>query len=465
MNSRFPATETTRNEQLLLAGLILTHGRDLARTRDFVFDADFLDSVHQDLFRAIVRLVASERPCDVISLKDAIEEDGGDFSAELMAYLGKSILDCPSSESRHMKTYAKYVQQASKDRQLRAAHAAAAEGIDVDIVGMLAEWDKREAQSESKETTDTRIANTMEIWGESYISEQKTGSVPCVTDTLDARLGGPITPGSLIVVGAKQGNGKTLFLMQSLCRAADAGHKCVIYSQEMSAEMIGERLFAMTHPDAADVSKGTLRAMIEDAKREFDHRDIWFRRVNGGATAIANDMRQQAEKGVAVFGIDYLQLLKPTNKKSYEAATEVSATIKRVNTELGTTTYLLSQLSREVMKENPPIPRMHHLRDSGRIEEDADVIFLLRYPKSDSKEKQIEASMKDENGQRKFQDLEWDELFEVYIPKVRNRELPSTKVALAMRTAPLRLERTYMAGEPMPQRVAAFDRYNDGEDF
>jgi len=300
---------------------------------------------------------------------------------------------------------------------------------------VLYDAQKRLAVARGAATIETTVVKAANQFLDSATSARGAG-VPSALAGIDEWLGGPITLGSLVILGALPGNGKTLFMLQSLIRASKARHRCVFFSQEMSEEQIGERIVAMlTGMSRETISANDVENMKMDIADQLRGSDIILRSVQPTSAAICSAMEREAgENGTTVFGIDYLQLLKGAGKSRYEQITNLCSDVKSSTARLGVVTYLASQLNREAVKEKPPLPRAQYLRDSGQIEADADLILGLRYPRKDSHPDDIQSKLDKE--QKNFHPNEY---FEVYCWKIRSRQLPEGRFECRLQTSPLKL--------------------------
>lgn len=206
-----------------------------------------------------------------------------------------------------------------------------------------------------------------------------------ITD-LDWLLWG-LKPGQLIVIGGRPGEGKSALMLQIASNVASAGKPAGYFSLEMGAKELLFRLqctrakvesslaqsgrFSATERDrllAASKTLSKLPLLIED------------RGVESLAKIIPRARQMIKQHGVKLLVIDYLQLLQSSNRKvgRYEAITEVSAALKRYARDLGLPIIVGSQFNRDVEKEGRR-PRLSDLRDSGSIEQDADVVLLIHH--------------------------------------------------------------------------------------
>lgn len=292
--------------------------------------------------------------------------------------------------------------------------------------------------------TEGDFLGATEAYLRSLHQDEQHSRIPLAFPELANRIGGALPLGTVVTVGGLTSNGKTLFLLQSLIAAAKAGHNCVLISQEMGFSAMGERLAAMAcKHDPTHIEFAEAFAM---AKEFFGlEGDLIYRQVANTGDAVAAEItRCRKAFNATVFAIDYLQLLVGGNTKtSYERVTYNSSVIRAATTNNNVTTYLAAQLNRSVMGHDPPIPHKHHFRDSGQIEQDADVVLMLRHPEKDTDRERIETFIEQKN-----YDCRAGEYFEIYVEKLRARDSKHLGLLPAKLCAnPLRLEAMSISGQ------------------
>lgn len=208
-------------------------------------------------------------------------------------------------------------------------------------------------------------------------------------------------PGELIVIGARPGMGKTTFGTSSLLRCAKAGNGVMFFSLELPKENVGARLladmafdprFPLTHSairagkDLTDEQFWRIQeaqAAIQKLPLDVDYAPRLA--VAEIAARIASTRKRMARNGVTLrcIGIDYLKFLKATDRyrgqRTYEVG-EITAGLKEIAKEQNVCILLLAQLNRGIEAEKDKRPDLHHLRESGDIEADADVVMFLYRP-------------------------------------------------------------------------------------
>lgn len=219
----------------------------------------------------------------------------------------------------------------------------------------------------------------------------RCGMIGCLDDTI-----GVLRPSNLVVVGGRPGMGKTSLVTSYAIGAAARGHGVLIFSLEMSADELTRRMLAdMTFGPKGGVPyehlrDGTVRqhemAAVIEAKRRFDDLPLEINETSGLSLSklirqARTHKRRLAAKGekLELVIVDYLQLMAHSRKgiTPYEHASEVSTGLKQFAKAEGLTVMAVAQLSREVEKRPDKRPMPSDLRDSGQIEQDADVILFV----------------------------------------------------------------------------------------
>jgi len=204
-------------------------------------------------------------------------------------------------------------------------------------------------------------------------------------------------PGQMVTIGARPGVGKSAFLVQALYSAAAMGHLVVLFSLEMSAFDIWTRIFCdqvgvkssdFMHRQLSDQEKTRIQDFIKNAApRTFLISD------KGGRTPLSMRSglaRIQAKYGkIAMVGVDYIQLMtNPGKKNRVEEIGSISTFLKRTSVDFWTRMLVAAQLNR--LMDNRPgddKPKLSDLKDSGSIEQDSDLVFLLHRPGMNKKTK------------------------------------------------------------------------------
>ena len=355
---------------------------------------DFFRKVHQTLFESMTEMYNARIPIDSISLidylrsKNLLEKAGGDaYILELMG-LTLSLVN--------WQHHAEIVRRDSMLRELiRVSN-------DINALCYNAPTDTKEvvetAESELLKVTAREVKSSYksltEFMIEAYNEAEEVcaaggeaAGVPTGFPSLDRMLMG-FREGQLIIIGARPAVGKTSFALNLALNAATAGYTVGFFSLEMSGKEIAQRLIcAYAMISISDFRMGRISpeqwANINEATQELSKLDILIDDTPGTTvTEIrAKSRRMLHNKEKAIIILDYLQLVSPPASHRAESRTvevsEMSRGLKIMAKELKIPLIALSQLSRQVESRTGKRPQLSDLRESGSIEQDADIVMFL----------------------------------------------------------------------------------------
>lgn len=381
-------------ERSLLGSLMLDKNAML-KVADFLEPRDFYKETHQEIYEAIQELFAKAEPIDLLSVsarlkeKEKLEFIGGN------AYLADLINSVPTAF--HVLNYAKIVQKKRILRDLISAsydigQLGYNESEDPEILLDLAEKKIFSIAQKSLSQNFVHVKDALEDAFEriDMLSrhEGNLRGVPTGFTDLDNMLAG-LQKSDLIVLASRPSIGKSSLAIDIARNVASATKLPVaIFSLEMSKDQIIERLIAaQSGIDLWRLRTGKLSAQNEDFQKiqEALHAlsEIHIYIDDAASSNIlqmrAMARRLQASKGLALVIVDYLQLIEPRNTEVglVQQMTEVSRSLKSLARELNVPVLALSQLSRAVEQRVPQIPRLSDLRETGAIEQDADVVLFI----------------------------------------------------------------------------------------
>lgn len=226
---------------------------------------------------------------------------------------------------------------------------------------------------------------------DNFMRPDRSGAVPLPWNAMNSVLtGGGFLPGQLIILGARPGLGKSALAALIALGARDLG--VAVFSLEMGANEIWFRMIASkANMPLKAITEGslddwTLRQGVHAAATELSEKPVYVDDTTGAnVPAVVAAIRKRA--GVRLVIIDYLQLLSPLRKRQSRAeeVSEISRALKLAARELRVPFLVLSQLSRSSAKDNRP-PELQDLRESGSIEQDADIVMLLHAGPKELKE-------------------------------------------------------------------------------
>jgi replicative DNA helicase len=206
--------------------------------------------------------------------------------------------------------------------------------------------------------------------------------VPSGIRELDESVEG-VAPGEVCVIAGRPNHGKSAVAFQWLAHAATLGVKGLLISEEMGKVEIGKRrlqsIAGIPQEQWVSASAATLRRDVDIYHKSKS--DVYIVESCNTIDRVEEVIDQFAQMyNVGIFAIDYLQLLGARTKDRYEVVTEVSRRVKQAARRNGVAILLLSQLNREVEKRDDHEPKMSDLRESGQVEQDADLILFTQYP-------------------------------------------------------------------------------------
>ncbi len=356
---------------------------------------DFYRPSHKTIFTAMHEMYDRNIPIDSISLIDHLNSMG-----KLEAVGGEAYVIDLMGNTMALASWQHHAQIVRRDSMLReiigATNQINALAYDAptdtkEVIeraeSMLLSVTEREVRSSYKTLSDFMV----EAYNEAQEVSQNQGDVhgaPTGYPSLDRMLMG-LREGQLIVLGARPAVGKTSFALNLALNAANAGYTVGFFSLEMSGKEIAQRficaqaMVSMTNFRTGRISPQDW-ANINEATTELSKLDILIDDTPGTTVteirAKARRMLHNKEKAVIV--LDYLQLVNPPAGKNYNGnraveVSEMSRGLKIMAKELEVPVIMLSQLNRSLEGRTGKRPQMSDLRESGSIEQDADIVLLL----------------------------------------------------------------------------------------
>ena len=358
----------------------------------------FYRKEHQIIFGRMAELAEESEPIDMVTLATRLQNNGELEDIGGVSYLSKLAHAVPTVAN--IESYVATVQEKHLLREIiRTAQsqiAAAAAGGNVQALvnemqlAAAKLTDRAAPKQDFKRINDVlvEVIETTETKSEAYKSGEVTGIPTGYTD-LDSILGG-LQKNDLIIVAARPSVGKTAFALNIAQNVAVKTNETVaVFSLEMSAQQLVTRMVsAEGNLDASKLRMGDMAA------------DDWSKMaeaagVLGGANILIDDSpgitvhdirskcrRLKKQEGLGLIVIDYLQLIASTGKgrgseNRQQEVSEISRTLKHLARELDVPVIALSQLSRGVEQRQDKRPMMSDLRESGSIEQDADIVAFL----------------------------------------------------------------------------------------
>ena len=374
-------------------GAVMLNREILSEVLEEVKEEDFYNENHREIFSSIWNLYRENSAVDMLTVcedlkkRKALEMVGG------RGYIATLTAEVPSTANA--VEYAKIVAEKAVLRQMIAtaeditekgyeAKMAAREVLDYAEAGIFSISQRRRKNDYSK-IQDVLLEN-IKIIDAASRNKDKIVGIPTGFRTLDEKTSG-LQRSDLIIIAARPAMGKTAFALNIAQQSAvKFGTSAIIFSLEMSKEQLGQRLLAMQ----ARVEMQKLKQGDLDRK-DWDRVSLAVDELNNSKIAIDDtpgisimEMRNKcrrlkAEQGLDLIVIDYLQLMRFDGKADsrQQEISSISRNLKLLAREMDCPVIVLSQLSRAVEQRQDRRPILSDLRESGSIEQDADIVIFL----------------------------------------------------------------------------------------
>ncbi len=389
---RVPPQDLVAEKSLI--GAIILSNDVLPDVLSIIRPTDFYDKRHGVIFESIIQLYDQHKPIDLLTLtaelrsKKKLQEIGG------AAYLAELSNFVPASS--HAKAYADIVEKTSVRRRLisagnNIAEKAYEDDANVDNLIGAAEKELFEVSDKIIKTDyvamDELLADAFNRIEELHKNKGALRGLKTGFRDLDKKTAG-FQSGDLIIIGARPAMGKTTFAQNLAYNIASINNKGVLFfSMEMAANEIIDRMVSdVSGVDNWKMRTGNLSndefAKIGDALGEMDEIPIF---IDDTSSMTILELRNKARRAmhdhdIGIVIIDYLQLLSGSDRYAgnrVQEVTEISRGLKILARELKIPVIALAQLSRNVTGRDDPRPVLSDLRESGSIEQDADLVMFL----------------------------------------------------------------------------------------
>jgi replicative DNA helicase len=374
-------------EQSLIGSLLLSNNA-WDRIEGTVTAVDFFRDDHRRIFTHIVALIHAGKPADVVTVHAAMEQSGEAERCGGLAYLGEIANSTPSAAN--IRAYATTI----RDRAYRRVGQGETEALAVSYAAgslshdeFAAGLERIAAQAVDSERDEPLLLADSMHEAIALINDRANGGgvtgLQSGLPDLDALTGG-FEPGQLIILAARPGVGKTAFALGVADHAARAGRTALFASLEMPARELSMRVMAQR----SGVSVHAMRA----GTRNDDHWSA-LTRVSGEAArqrlfiddkpAItlaylrARAKRLARKHGLHLIVVDYIGLMRGEGQNRTQELGSISRGLKALAKELAVPIIACAQLNRGVESRSDRRPQLHDLRDSGEIEQDADIVLML----------------------------------------------------------------------------------------
>ncbi len=382
-------------EQSLLGGLMLAH-HAWDQVADVVSADDFYRNDHRLIFEAIGTLMERDQPPDAVTVSEHLERQGELATAGGLDYLAQLVQDTPSAAN--IRAYAQIVRERAMLRSLIeiggdiAASAHDSEGRTVEELVDLAEQqvfdiaDRGQRSGQGFKPLKEVVSQTVDRLDILSRTEGDITGIPTGFTEMDEKTAG-LQRGDLIVIAGRPSMGKTSLAL-NIAENAAIGHQIptAIFSMEMSAEQLSFRMIgSIGRVSQAHLKTGNLTdddwARVNSAVSMMSNAPIF---IDDAPSLTPTEVRARSRRlkrrhKLGLIIVDYLQLMQVTGTKENRATeiSEISRSLKALAKEVNVPVIALSQLNRSVEQRTDKRPVMSDLRESGAIEQDADVIFFI----------------------------------------------------------------------------------------
>ncbi|RJR28948.1 replicative DNA helicase [Candidatus Microgenomates bacterium] len=389
--------------EISVLGALLLDREAIISVAEFLDSTHFYDPRHKDIYECIIELYEDRTPIDVLTVTEKLKKKKVLKKIGGASYLAELANKVPTAA--HVEHYGKIVKDHSTKRSLMSAAArlfdlSLDEGLAADEV-----LDKAESEvfslsqrhlAQSFTAVKATLADSFDRLDELHKMDSGIRGVPTGFKDLDNLLAG-LQRSNLVILAARPGVGKTTLAINIAQYLAVKEKRPVgVFSLEMSKEELVDRLLvAQADIDAWKLKTGKLDAddfaRLANAMGELAEAPLFIDDTPGQSILEMRTKarRLQVESGVDLIIVDYLQLAKSRNLENrVQEVSEISQGMKNLARELKVPVLCLSQLSRGVEQRGGKRPVLSDLRESGSIEQDADVVMFL-YREDDEKREQV----------------------------------------------------------------------------
>lgn len=396
------------SEQCVI-GSILLEGDTIVSVDEILDKNDFYMDSHKIIYECMKELSDERKPIDIVTVSDKLKNRGVLEDIGGVNYLTSTTTAVPTTSN--VKTYAQIVKEKATLRNLIKVSndiisMGYSEDEDVDNILNLAEkkiFDiSQNRVSEDFKPINTVIDDVYSMIEDVYNKGTEITGVDTGFKDLNKKLGG-LQKSDLVLIAARPGMGKTAFALNLVANAAiKSKAKVAVFSLEMSKEQLVQRMIsAQSNVHLSSLAKGKIAddewKKIMDAIKVLSLSNVFIDDTPGiKVSEIRSKCRKlKMEKGLDMIMIDYLQLMEADgrNESRQQEVSKISRSLKILAKEMDCPVVALSQLSRNTENGKDHMPKLSDLRDSGAIEQDADIVmFIYRdeyYNKLETKKKNI----------------------------------------------------------------------------
>lgn len=392
---RMPPQNSEAEESVL--GAVMLDKDAIIKVADVVKPEDFYNERNQTIFETILELYNEQLPLDILNVSSRLKEKSFLKTIGGRSYLTGLINAVPNASN--VVSYAKLVKnKATLRRLIQTASDVVEMGYEEarPIDEILDEAEKK-LFSISQTSSKQEFSKMSVLLEDAFVriddmhkNKDKFRGVPTGMRDLDKLLSG-LQKSDLIILAARPAIGKTSFALEIARHAAVKSNVPVgLFSLEMSSDQLVDRMLsAEARVNLWGLRTGNLQEEEDDFQKIGEAMGILSEapiHIDDSATSNIMEMRTmarrlQSEHGLGLLIIDYLQLMEGRGRRANDSRvneiSEISRGLKNLAKELNVPIIALSQLSRAVESRSPQIPKLSDLRESGSIEQDADIVMFL----------------------------------------------------------------------------------------
>lgn len=394
-DGRIPPQDINAEKSLL--GAILLDDTSFPEILEIVKPQDFYEQKHAQIFQGMASLYEKSRPIDLLTITSELKANKSLKSIGGAPYLAELTNFVPTAS--HAKAYADLIAKASTRRRLISAGttiATKAYEEDSDVETLLGQAEKKlfEVSDRAIKTDYTALEDLLvDAFDRMELLRTDKGSLRGLKTgfrDLDNKTAG-FQKGDLVIIGARPAMGKTTFAQNLAYNIASYNNKGVLFfSMEMAKNEIVDRMISdVSGVDNWHIRTGNISdddfGKISDALGEMGEMPIY---IDDSSSMTVLELRNKARRAVhdhdiGIIIVDYLQLIAGSDRYAgnrVQEVTEISRGLKTLARELEIPVIALAQLSRSVTGRDDPRPVLSDLRESGSIEQDADLVMFLHRP-------------------------------------------------------------------------------------
>ncbi len=410
-SERFRAAPQNVEAEQALLGAILVNNEAFFRVSDFLEPIHFFEPVHRTIFQVAAELIRANKIANPVTIKTFLPAELAIGDINLAQYLAR--LAAEATTIINAEDYGRTIY----DLAIRRALIGIGEDMvnvayDADVAdtpnSQIEEAERRLFELAEKGQYDggfhafeTALLSAIDMASLAYKRDGHLSGLATGLEDLDRLMGG-LQPSDLVILAGRPGMGKTALATNIAFNVArvwrgevqpDGSMKTVnggivgFFSLEMSSEQLATRIVAeQSGVPSSDIRRGRITedqfAKIVTAAREMQKAPLYVDQTGGLTIAqlAARARRLKRQRGLDLLVVDYIQLLQGSSKRSdnrVQEVTEITNQLKALGKELNVPILALSQLSRQVENRDDKRPQLSDLRESGSIEQDADVVMFV----------------------------------------------------------------------------------------